>query len=42
MCIITQLIEDAVLYPFRACRAAKATVTDAIRHSVSISGYSAT
>ena len=42
ICIIAQVVEDVILYPFKACYAAKAIVTDALRHSVSISGYTAT
>ena len=42
ICIVSQLIENVIMFPFKACRAAKASVADAIRQSVSISGYSAT
>jgi len=37
LCVVCQVVEDILMYPFNACRAAK----DAIRHSISMAGYSA-
>ena len=37
LCVVAQVIQDIIMYPFSVCRAAK----DAIRQSVSVSGYSA-
>lgn len=37
LCVCCQVVEDLFMYPFRQCRSVK----EAIRHSVSMSGYSA-
>lgn len=37
LCVVCQVVEDVIMYPFRVCSAAK----DVIRHSISMGGYSA-
>ncbi len=37
LCVVCQVIEDMLMYPFRQCKSLK----DSCIHSVSMSGYSA-